>query len=186
MCRQGCEPGCQCGNVAYLTMAHLYYQEEQRFTNVRWLWLVLILIILLPLLLTYNDKGMNQQELITLFLSTLLAVVPVVAMLFFSKLQLRIDDGGIHYRFFPGVWKWKTITKTEIESFEFSDMKSLFEKWETGYCRNLFTDSIRMNITGKKFLRMKLKDGGKIKIGSENPEEMERALKRLTTEYTLQ
>jgi len=166
-------------------MAHFYYEEEQRFTNVRWLWFVLILIILIPLLLTFNDKGMNQEEIITLLLSTLFAAVPVVATLLYSKLQLRIDDVGIHYKFFPGVWKWKTITKTEIESFEFSAMKSIFEKLECGYRRNLFTHSIRMNITGKKFLRMKLKDGSKIKIGSENPEEMEWALKRLTTEDSL-
>lgn len=166
-------------------MAHPYYEEEQRFTNVRWLWLVLTLIILLPLLLTFNDRGMNQQEMITILLSTLLASVPVVAILLYSKLQLRIDDVGIHYKFFPGVWKWKTILKTEIESFEFSAMKSLLEKWECGYHRNLFSNSIRMNITGKNFLRMKLKDGRKIKIGSENPEEMERALKRLTPEDTL-
>lgn len=167
-------------------MAHLHYEEEQRFTNVRWLWLVLALIILLPLLLTFNDTGMNQQEIIALLLSTLFASVPVVAILLYSKLQLRIDDVGVHYRFFPGVWKWKTILKTEIESFELSAMNSIFEKLECGYRRNLFTDTIRMNITGKKFLRMKLKDGRKIKIGSEHPEEMERVLKRLTTEYILQ
>lgn len=128
---------------------------------------------------------MNQQEIITLLLSTLLATVPLMAILLYSKLQFRIDDVGIHYKFFPGVWKWKTIAKTEIESFEFSGMKSIFEKWEIGYRRNLFSNSIRMNITGNKFLRMELKDGRKIKIGSENPEEMERALKRLTTEDTL-
>ncbi len=166
-------------------MSHYHYYEEQRFTNVRWLWLVLALIILLPLLLTFNDRGMNQQEIIMLLLSTLFASVPVVAILLYSKLQLRIDDVGIHYKFFPGVWKWKTIAKTEIESFEFSTMNSIFEKLECGYSRNLFSNSIRMNITGKKFLRMKLKDGRRIKIGSENPEEMERALKRLTTEYSL-
>jgi putative copper export protein len=54
-------------------MAHPYYEEEQRFTNVRWLWLVLALIILMPLLLTFNDKGINQQEMIMVLLSTLLA-----------------------------------------------------------------------------------------------------------------
>lgn len=123
--------------------------------------------------------------MIMVLLSTLLASVPVLATLLYSKLQLRIDDVGIHYKFFPGVWKWKTITKSEIESFEFSAMKSVFEKLECGYSRNLFSNSIRMNITGKKFLRMKLKDGRKIKIGSENAEEMERALKRLTPEDNL-
>lgn len=128
---------------------------------------------------------MSQQEIITLWLSTLLASIPVVAILLYSKLQLRIDEVGVHYKFFPGVWKWKTITKTEIESFELSAMKSFFEKLEIGYHRNLLTQSSRMNITGKKFLRLKLKDGRKMKIGSEHPEEMERALKHLTTEYTL-
>jgi hypothetical protein len=119
-------------------MAHPYYEEEQRFTNVRWLWLVLALIILMPLLLTFNDKGINQQEMIMVLLSTLLASVPVLATLLYSKLQLRIDDVGMHYKFFPGVWKWKTITKSEIESFEFSAMNSIFEKLECGYSRNLF------------------------------------------------
>jgi len=167
-------------------MAHFHYEEEQRFANVRWLWAVQILIILLPLLLTLNKKDIAQESLIMVLLSTLLACIPVAGMLLYSKLQIKIDGDGIHYKFLPGVWKWKTITKTEIESFEFSPMKSFFEKLECGYRRNLFSNSIRMNITGKKFLRMKLKDGSKIKIGSENPEEMERVLKRLTTEYTLQ
>lgn len=159
-------------------MAHFHYHEEQRFANVRWLWAVLVLIILLPVLLTFNEK-IDQESFVMFLLSTLFAAIPVAVILLYSKLQIKINGEGIHYKFFPSVWKWELIPKTQIESVELLTKQSFLERFECGYRRNHFANTVVMNITGKKFIRIKLVGGKKLKIGSENPEDMEHALKRL-------
>jgi hypothetical protein len=153
--------------------------------NVRWLWVVLVLILLLPLILGVYEKNVDQKGITMLLLSSLFAGIPVAGILLYSKLQIRIDGEGLHYKFFPSVWKWKLISTDQIDSFELSAKKTLLEKLECGYRRNRLTNTIVMNITGEKFIRIKLKDGKRLKIGSENPEAMEWALKRLTTQDTI-
>jgi len=110
---------------------------------------------------------------------TPLGLAPVILILLYSKLQIKIDGEGVHYRFIPSVMKWKTVSKESIESFEVSPKKSLWEKIECGYGRNHLNNTVSMNISGKKYARIKLTDGRKLKIGTINPEGMERALRKL-------
>lgn len=160
-------------------MAHLHYEEEQRFSNVTWIWIALLLVLLAPLIIWVTEKEVGQQDILMIMLSTAFAALPVVAIMFYSRLLVKIDEQGIHYKFFPSVLKWRLVPKEIIESYEVTDTRNLLEKLECGYRRNRFSNCIGMNISGKKFTRIKLKDGRKLKIGTGNPEGMERALRKL-------
>ena len=162
-------------------MSYLHYEEEQRFSNVRWIWVALLILLLIPLIITVEEGEASQKDVTLIFLSTVFASLPVAVILFYSKLMLRIDRDGIHYRFFPVVLKWRDIPKSAVESYEVSAKRNILEKIELGYKRNRLNNSISMNITGRKIARIKLKDGRKIKIGTENPEGFERALRTLTS-----
>src|SRR5688572_9385785 len=128
-------------------MSHLHYEEEQRFSNVTWIWVALIILLLMTPLLTLLSDSVSQKDVTSVLLSTGFAFIPMVAMLLFAKLQIRIDGEGVHYRFFPSVLKWRTIPKSIIESFEVSAKKNLWEKLECGYGyrNNRFKKSISMN-----------------------------------------
>jgi hypothetical protein len=125
------------------------------------------------------DSKIGEQELKSLLLTTLLGTLPVALILYYSIFRIKIDAQGLHYKFFPAVWKWRLIPKDNIASVEISERKTWIEKFTYGYRRNRLNHTTIMNITGKKFLRFTLNDGNKFKIGAENPEEMNRALKRL-------
>lgn len=164
-------------------MAHIHYEEEQRFSNVTWIWVALILLLLtIPSLTLFSDT-ISQKDVTSVLLSTAFAFIPMVVTLIFAKLQIKIDGVGVHYKFIPSVFKWRTIAKNSIESFEVTPKKNLWEKLECGYGyrNNRFKRIISMNVTGVKFARIKLTDGRRIKIGTVNPESMERALRQLTS-----
>jgi hypothetical protein len=163
-------------------MRHLIYEEEQRFSRVAWIWVAMLVLLLAPVVMILSgDEIPSRGEMTSMLLSTGIAFIPMVGIIFFARFQFRIDAEGIHYRFFPAVIKWRMIPKSLIESFEVSEKRNLIEKIECGYRRNRLNNSITMNISGSKFARLKLRDGRKMKIGSENPESMERALRKLTS-----
>jgi hypothetical protein len=163
-------------------MGHLLYEEEQRFSRVAWIWAAMLVLLLAPMIMILSgDEKPSQDEMTSVLLSTAFAFIPMVAIIFFARLQFKIDATGIHYKFFPAVFKWKTIPKSIIESFEVSEKRNLIEKIAIGYRRNRLNNSITMNISGIKFARLQLRDGRKLKIGSENPETLERALRKLTS-----
>lgn len=164
-------------------MSHVHYEEEQRFSNVTWIWVAMILLLLAAPTLTLVSDSISQKDMTSVLLSTAFAFIPMVGILLFAKLQIKIDEVGVHYKFFPSVLKWRAIPKKNIESFEVSAKKNLWEKLECGYGyrHNRFKKTISMNVTGKKFARIKLTDGRRLKIGTINPESMERALRKLTS-----
>lgn len=162
-------------------MAHIHFEEEQRFTNVVWIWIATLLLLLVPVGIGVTDINTTEKDLTIILLSMAFAFIPIVGLLLYSKLQVKINSEGLHYKFFPAVIKWKAISKSEIESFEVTSSKNLLEKLEMGHKRNLLNKTVSMNITGQKFARIKLKDGRKLKIGTGNAEEFERALQKLTS-----
>jgi hypothetical protein len=161
-------------------MNRTVYEEEQRFAGLTWIWIFAFALVFVPLVLAVRDASLTSQEILIILLSIVAGLVPVLVILYFARLQLKIDALGIHYRFFPAVVKWRIIPQNSIESFEVTEKKNIIETIERGYRRNRFNNTIAMNISGKKFVRLKLKNGQKFKIGTENPESFERALKKLT------
>jgi len=160
-------------------MNHNHYYEEQRFTNLRWLWIAVLIALLIPLVtLSLTDA----DYLFTLQTTglVLLGLIPILAILNYSRLYVKIDSEGLHYQLFPAIWKWRKINKKDIASMESINEPSLLEKIIIGHQRNLFTNTIRMNITGTTFLRLNLVNGKKIIIGSKNADEMIKVLKKIT------
>ena len=158
-------------------MSHLHYEEEQRFSNIPWIWIALLALAIIPTIIIAMDQS-REVDVSMLALTVILGFVPVALILFYARLQIKIDTQGFHYKFFPAVMKWRVITKNEIKSYEVSDKLGI-EKFEIGHKRSFLNKTISMNITGKKMIRLELKNGHKLKIGTENPEGAERALKKL-------
>ena len=165
-------------------MKRILYEEEQRFSSVWWIWVFLLALLFLTFVLILTDKSASEDTAVNLLLTVTLGFLPVGAIIYFSKLQFKIDEDGIHYKFFPAVLKWRIIERNTIKSFEVSEKKNLLEKLSRGYTRNSLDNSITMNISGRKLARIKLNNGRTFNIGTENPESVERALKKLVAPDT--
>jgi hypothetical protein len=160
-------------------MSHIHYEEEQRFTEVRWVWIASVLVILSPLVIILLDEHHGQENTGLIILTTLLAWIPVGLVLFWARFNIKIDQTGLHYRFSPTLYKWRTIRADGILAVEVRDKRGFFERIACGYQRSIFRKTVFMNITGEKFVIIRSGDGQTLKIGSKNPEAMKLALKRL-------
>lgn len=161
-------------------MSHFLFEEEQRFTRLAWLWILSTLAVLAPIGII---MGTNPQAFSSPMLAlTLLSMgIPFVILMWFCRLEVRVDEAGLRYRFRPTVFQWKIIPPSQIISYEIRDAKNWHERFSVGFSRSWLRNTTFMNITGKKFLVVTLSDNSTLMIGIENAESMAWAMKRLTS-----
>lgn len=115
---------------------------------------------------------------------TIVVIITAVFFVFFwlflkMKLEVKITDEGIAYRFFPLILKEKMIKRNIIESFEIRKYKPILDYG--GYGANF-----RPNKWGKAFtmkgnigMQLYLKDGKKILFGTQRPEAFKYAMDKM-------
>jgi hypothetical protein len=173
-------------------MARAYLEETQDLKNSQWIWLLMIVSTagaMIPL--TYGlywqviqgepwgKEPMSDQGLIALYIFILACMALMFVCVAYTKLELRIDEKGVHYRFSPYRLKWSLISKEEIEAYEVTNMRSFLGMCRVGYHRNVMNNSRTMNLQGTKQLALQLRNKRKILIGTVNPEGAALAMRKL-------
>jgi hypothetical protein len=149
------------------------FNEEQKFTQ-KWLlfllYSLLVLSLLVSLLVLLEKKA-------GLFTSILPFVIMSFIVLFFKtvKLQTRITDEGIYYRFFPLERSFRVIKKSDIEKLEVKSYDPLREYggWGIKYGKNGWADSVK----GNKGIYISLAAKKHLLIGTSKPDKVEAFLK---------
>ncbi len=173
-------------------MMRTYFEEVQYFRDNRWL-LVLVFAIsagaLLPLLngvyeqlgegRAWGDKPMSDEGLIVFFVFILITVALMIIILLVMKLEVRIDQEGVRYRFVPIKNQWQLIRKDQISEYRLENKVKLFQTGRHGYHRNVFTKTRSFRIRGARHLYLKLHTGEKFLLGTQNLTGMEWAMKKL-------
>lgn len=175
-------------------MTRSYFEEIQHFRENRWLMMVVLLIstgVILPVSFglhtqliegrPWGDKPMSDGGLIMLFVFMLINVTLVTGLLFMMKLEMRIDEEGVHYRFVPLKNKWQLIKKEQISGYLTEKKLRLFVTGGTTHHRNIFTKTRSYRIRGLSHLYLKLHNGEKILLGTQNLPGVEWAMKKLMT-----
>jgi hypothetical protein len=173
-------------------MSRVYFEEVQKFRDNAWIWILAIAIsiaTLLPLINGANtqlirgeqwgNKPMSDSGLISLILFMTLTWGLLMFMLFSIRLETKIDDTGIHYKFFPILRQWKQITPDQIAEYKLEKRFRFVDAGGIGYHRNRLRNTRAFRISGRKHLFIKTTDNAKILIGTQNPEGIEWAMKRL-------
>ncbi len=136
------------------------FTETQRFRQ-WWLWLVVGVSVVVTIGSLWVDHDW-QEPLAGLVLVPLLLVV---LLLYYWRLDTRLDPDGIHYRVFPLFsWRiilWDTIQSVTVDSYAF-----------VGYGIRLGFDGWIYNVSGNKGLRIIRKNKVKLTIGTQRPDEM--------------
>lgn len=139
----------------------MLFKETQRFSQ-WWLWLLLLGT---GVLLFYAQA--NLGPIIIIALSILFLMM---------RLETKVDDGGIFYRFFPFVnkkYSWKDIASAQVVDYGFVG----------GWGIRLFTSyGTIYNIKGSKGLAVELRNGQKFCLGTQRPEELQTFINKITTE----
>lgn len=140
------------------------FEETQPFDQI-WLWALLgleLLVVLVPLIL-------SAQPWWT-FILAVAAMVLSMALLGSLKLYTRIDIDGIHYRMKPFHWKERTIYWDEIDQVYVRKYSPILEYG--GWGMRYRWKSRAFNVKGNYGIQVVKKNGTKILLGTQQPDEV--------------
>jgi hypothetical protein len=158
------------------------FKEEQRFTQL-WIIVLLAISVIVPVIIIINQYLKEKNSFSTLELVLVISLtilLPLVIFLF--KLYTRIDESGIHYRFFPFHFKLKTIAWHEISKVYVRKYDAISEYGGWGLKGGFFwrkSKGIAINVSGDIGIQLELKNGKKILIGTQ----LENQVKQVLNHY---
>lgn len=152
-------------------------KEEQRFTQT-WLIILIVVSIIVPIIMiiyeySKEDTSMSTTEFVLIISFILIIIVPF----FFFKLITRIDEKGIHYKYFPFHRSYRTILWTEIKTANIRkyDAISEYGGWgiKGGFRRK---KGKAISISGNLGIQLELINSKKILIGVKKKSDAKKAL----------
>ncbi len=162
------------------------FKEEQRFNQ---LWLIILMLVstIVPIGIyvkeyTENPKNFSSLELIGVIFLILLAS----GFIFFFKLTTRIDETGIHYKFFPFHWNLKNIKWNEIDKAYVRTYDPLDEYGGWGLKGGILWNKAKgraINVSGDIGIQLVLKSGKKLLIGTQKENEAKSVLATYKTKF---
>ena len=158
-------------------MNKILFNEEQQFRQ--WWQIVLMLATVIPVIVV-NIYSLFQQIVCgvqvgdspapnVVMIISLLFMGVVLFLFFYAKLTVWIDNDGIHYHFFPFLFKEKVITKSEIRHSEIRRYKPIFDYGGWGVKRSLKWGKA-YNVSGNSGLQLYLNNGRKVLFGTQRPQ----------------
>ena len=158
----------------------IFYEQQQK--NQWWYWVLLGGLNLWTIYgcirqvvfgIPFGNKPTNDVMLIIIMVSILLITLALLSV----KLVTLINKDGIFVRFYPIQLKQKSFLWDEIEQVYVRKYNPVLEYGGWGY--RLGFSNKAYNVSGNIGLQLVLKNGQKMLIGTNRPEELTEVLKRL-------
>lgn len=172
-------------------MSKILFEETQVFRQ-KALWLLLTVItggsIVLFGIALYNQVIINEQfgEKPMSDTALLIGFVLVIgfaiflAWFFFSiRLETKIDDTNIRYKFWPFIRDYRVIPVQSIHSIEVEKYRPIMEYGGWGYRFSMKGRGLCLNVSKNMGLRVQLKDGFELLLGTQKADELAVAIKSL-------
>jgi hypothetical protein len=164
----------------------VHFHEEQRFRQL-WLWLIVGFVAImtggtfvygmvqqLVLGKPWGDKPMSDSFLLLVGTLEFLISLGLIALMFSLRLVTEVRDDGLYVRFVPFHFSFIHITPEELASREAITYSPLWDYggWGIRYGRN----GKAYNVSGNRGVQLTYRNGKKLLIGSQRPEELVQAL----------
>jgi hypothetical protein len=172
-------------------MSRVNFTEQQRFTQIRWIWYLTVPVFTATLIFMlqamyqqlvqgkpWGNEPMPDAGLIALTLFVMLSHGIMFWVLLSIKLEMEITESEFRYKFFSWFKRWNVLTRNDIADYTF--VKNTFRKAHgIGYRKSIFTNTVRMNITGDYLVALTTVHGKTVLMSTQNKDEMERAMSKL-------
>jgi len=172
-------------------MQKLIFREEQSFRQSFVVWLLAFVWLLtmgifgyglyqqLYLGKPFGDNPTSDNMLI--IISVLIVGMMTAILLFFlnSTLITEIWSDGIRYKFPPIIRRTRQIILHDISSASVMKYNPVLEFGGWGWRKRLLSRKTAYSVTGSIGLRITLKSGHQIVIGTQKQEEMKRAVTKM-------
>lgn len=155
------------------------FKEEQRFTQ---LWLIILVLVstLVPLAIIVGSYIENPERFSPLeFALIVVLIVLACGLIFIFKLSTRVDEIGIHYKFFPFHINYKHIYWKDIKSAHIRTYDAIAEYGGWGLKGGALwnkSNGTAINVSGNIGMQLELKNGKKLLIGTNKPNEAKAVL----------
>lgn len=113
------------------------------------------------------------------------AILLVAALLFFTRMNTRIDSTGIRLVYKPFVWGEKQWTWGEIQKAYVRKYSPLWEYGGWGV-RHTISNGKAYNVRGEFGLQLELTNGKKVLLGTQQPDELKRVLQEIKSHTPIQ
>ena len=176
---------CWKGNVNSIKMkGKLLFEEEQSFVGT-WIWYLLLGITVVAV--GGSFLGLVTSDNSEAFIGVIIAAIAtggIIVLFSTSRLYVSIDQENIYYRFPPFLTREKILTKEDIKKMYVRKYRPISEYGGWGY-RFRFRSGRAVNVAGNIGLQIVLNNDKKLLIGTQKPEIMEQALRRLKENWGL-
>lgn len=156
------------------------FKEEQRFTQ---LWLIVLMAVSLtvPLGIMIQEYSKENTSMTTnQFVFCLLGILASTLFIFSFQLTTRIDENGIHYKFFPFHRKFRMIVWSDISKVSVRTYDPIGEYGGWGLKGGSLWNKSKgkaINVSGDIGIQLELKTGKKLLIGTQKQSEVKSVLK---------
>lgn len=157
------------------------YKEKQNFRQ-WWIWIVFV-GLLVAAVVDYTTQSTTSDSFGSYFGLTILFLMAL--LMWFTKLETKINEKGIYIRFFPFIIKWKQFYWENITKAYIREYKPIKEYGGWGI-KGFSTRNVAYNISGNKGLQLEMKNGKKVLIGTKNQDKLLNYLKYLKSKYHIQ
>ena len=154
------------------------FKEVQRFDQwwLRILFIVALLIAVNPLLFDYGQTIKSRSDLTGIAISVLIITAIFATFWFLFKLETRIDEEGVSFRYLPfhrtaRLRKWEKIKSITVRKYQ-----PIREYGGWGYRIGL-RKRRALNVKGNMGIQIVYKNGRQLLLGTQRPKEVEAILK---------
>jgi hypothetical protein len=166
----------------------ILFNEKQKFRQ-WWIWLVLLAMI------GFFAYGLYQQSILknpfgenlvkdTELIISLLIPLSVVILFLFIRLDTELSETGVSYQFFPFHLRKITVLWEDIEKAFVRKYNPVTEYGGWGFRLGIFGSGRALNVSGNMGLQLELKNGKRLLLGTRKPDELEKALQKITGNST--
>ena len=172
-------------------MSRIFFEEKQKFTSpaliismgVIYLGVTSVFLFgfyrQFVLGLPFGSKPLSDAGLLIAGLLSFVVLFVSAWLLFGSVLQVTITDKGVLCQFWPFFRKQRVISPQEISHWEVRTYKPIVEYggWGVRWGNSKTGDAY--NVHGNKGLQLVLKSGKRLLIGTQRPEAIAYAMKKM-------
>jgi hypothetical protein len=156
------------------------FREEQRFS----LWLRLPLAALMAVVVGLEYFALKQLAakegppemlpIILLVVAGIILPIVIAALFLVLKLETEVRSDGLYVRYFPIHIHYKRFTAEDLSQYQARQYKPIREYggWGIRYGRG----GKAYNVSGNKGVQLVLKNGKRLLIGSQRPDELVEAI----------
>lgn len=153
-------------------MANLVFKEVQSYKGTWVMYLILLIelpfILLLATLIVNTEKGI-KEELWGIGIVVLIISLTFL-LLILIRLETRIDEYAVKFRFFPFILSWRTFPKSQIRQIQIIKYSPLTDYGGWGLKGNRSTKAY--SIIGDEGILLDIGEKKKIMIGTQKGKEL--------------